>query len=133
MALIGWTNDRHKMGYECSSIGDKRFSAFYALMPDGRSIEHWYQCDIKGYDIGGTNWKLGKGKPPVFPFSEEDLWSLYLNLWRIWTIRNGPLLVELVDLANANNSVLRDVFAKTPINQARALAQILNEWIIPNL
>ena len=40
-------------GYEVSSIGDKRFSAMYAVMPDGRTIEQWYQCDLKGYDIGG--------------------------------------------------------------------------------
>lgn len=27
-----------KNGYEVSSAGDKRFSAFYAKMPDGRSF-----------------------------------------------------------------------------------------------
>lgn len=30
-------------GYEVSTHGDKRFSAFCALMPDGRSIEMHYQ------------------------------------------------------------------------------------------
>ena len=34
-------------GYEVSSKGDKRFSAFNAYLPDGRSIEQVYQCDIK--------------------------------------------------------------------------------------
>lgn len=41
-------------GYEVSSKGDKRFSSFCAIMPDGRSLECHYQCDIKGYDVGGT-------------------------------------------------------------------------------
>ena len=53
---------RDKNGYEVSSKGDKRFSALYARMLDGRTIEEHYQCDVKGYDVGGTNWKLGKGK-----------------------------------------------------------------------
>ena len=46
--LFSW---QRKEGYECSSKGDKRFSALFATMPDGRTIEQWYQCDIKGYDI----------------------------------------------------------------------------------
>lgn len=35
-------------GYEVSSSGDKRFSALFAKMADGRTIEEHYQCDIKG-------------------------------------------------------------------------------------
>ena len=31
--------DREKPGVECSSKGHKHYSAMYALMPDGRSIE----------------------------------------------------------------------------------------------
>ena len=34
----GWLKE-HKEGYECSSKGDKRFSAFYAEMPDKETIE----------------------------------------------------------------------------------------------
>lgn len=120
-------------GYECSSKGDKRFSAFNAMMPDGRSIEHWYQCDIKGYDLGGTNWRLGKGKPPRFPYPSDHLWQMYLNLWRIWTIHNGGLVYKLKDLAAQHGNVLTDCFASTEINQARALATILNEWVLPNV
>lgn len=41
-------------GYDCSTKGDRRFSALVAKMPDGRTIEQWYQCDVKAYDIGGT-------------------------------------------------------------------------------
>lgn len=117
-------------GYECSSVGDKRFSALNALMPDGRSIEMWYQCDIKGYDIGGTDWKKGKGKPPLFEFPNNQLWQLYLNLWRLWAIQNSHLIIELMELAKTKDNILSDCFASSPINQARALATIINEWLI---
>ena len=112
-------------GYECSSKGDIRFSAVYAVMPDGRSIEQHYQCDIKGYQPNGTNWRLGKGKPPLD--RTKDMWAEYLNLWTIWAKENGALLSELRELAEAYNNTLSDVFASTPINQAHALAEILNQ------
>lgn len=107
-------------GYEISSAGDKRFSAFYALMPDGRSIEAHYQCDVKGYAPGSNNWKLGKGKPPLD--KNVDTWNEYLKLWRIWA-KNHP--AEMKELSK--HPILSDRFAKTRINQARALATILNE------
>lgn len=133
MRVVNWTRERNSGGYEVSSVGDKRFSAFGAKMPDGRTIEQWYQCDIKGYDIGGTNWKLGKGKPPVFPYPDDQLWEMYLNLWRLWAIRNESLIIELNHKALRHHDILSDVFASTPCNQARALATILNEWVIPNV
>lgn len=115
------------IGYECSSKGDKRFSAFYARMPDGRTIEEHYQCDVKGYDPGGTNWRLGKGKPPLD--TTKDLWHAYLQLWRTWATLNELALHELAVEAKNSGWVLRDSFAKTPINQARALCVLLNERI----
>lgn len=118
-------------GYECSTRGDKRFSALVAAMPDGRTIEMWYQCDIKGYDLGGTNWKLGKNKPPVFGFNREQQAQLYLSLWRLWTIQNGELVHELAELARQPQykNGLSDMFARgNPINQANALVTIINEW-----
>ncbi len=33
-------------GYEVSSIGDIRFSALFARLEDGRTIEQHYQCDV---------------------------------------------------------------------------------------
>lgn len=107
-------------GYEVSSAGDKRFSAFYAKMPDGRSIEEHYQCDVKGYDPKGKNWKLGKGKPPLDPFT--DTWEEYLALWREWSENNKEIFEELRPY-----SLLSDCFATSPINQAHALAVLLNE------
>jgi hypothetical protein len=125
--MIHWA--RYAMGgYEVSTKGDKRFSAFCALMPDGRSIEHWYQCDVKGYDPGGRNWRWGKGKAPLVPYPEGELWLAYLGLWRIWAVNNSELLHEL-DKALPVNATLTDGFAKTEINQARALATIMNQWI----
>lgn len=112
-------------GYEVSSKGDKRFSALYAILPDGRSIEQHYQCDIKGYDPGGVNWRLGKGKPSLI--KDIDLWKEYLNLWKIWAENHKDLIEELAYHADNNNFMLSDMFATTPVNQARALAQILNE------
>ena len=41
-------------GYEVSSAGDKRFSAFYAKLKDGRSIEKAYQ-EAKGSGKGATS------------------------------------------------------------------------------
>ena len=111
-------------GYECSSKGDKRFSAFYAVMPDGRTIEQHYQCDVKGYDLGGTNWRLGKGKPPLD--TSKDLWVEYLALWLTWAKLNPTLIEELRGHAVKHNHILSDCFASTPVNQARALATILN-------
>ena len=112
--------------YEVSSKGDKRFSALYAIMQDGRSIEQHYQCDVKGYCPGGTNWKLGKGRPPLD--TSFNLYEAYKNLRRIWC-RVNPALIE--DLRNILMSsqvyVLTDCFAHTEINQARALSELINE------
>lgn len=115
-------------GYECSGQGDGRFSAFSAVMPDGRTIEQWYQCDIKGYDLGGTNWRLGKGKPPKNAMTPQMQWEAYLSLWKIWAVLNPDLMDELHQNAIAHDRTLTDKFASTPVNQAHALATILNDW-----
>ncbi|QDH84765.1 hypothetical protein KMC57_gp05 [Achromobacter phage vB_AxyP_19-32_Axy24] len=115
-------------GYEVSSQGDKRFSALYAQMPDGRTIEQWYQCDVKGYEIGGRSWKLGKGKPSLLNYEGDMQWQMYLNLWRFWAIHHMTEMNELAAAVKQAGNVISDRFAKTPINQAHALAVILNEW-----
>lgn len=128
-----YTWDRkHPEGYEVSSQGDKRFSALYAKMPDGRTIEQWYQCDVKGYDIKGRNWKAGKGKPSLFEYPEGQQWEMYLSLWKFWAIQNQTLILELKEkLEEENITVFTDMFANTSINQARALAWLFNNWIDP--
>lgn len=118
-------------GYEVSSVGDKRFSAFFARMHDGRSLECHYHCDVKGYDPGGTNWKLGKGKPPLD--LSIDLWGAYLNLWEIWASDNYFLMLELAERSSVyNDRVLSDCFANSNNNQAHALSVILNKMFIEN-
>ena len=122
MPKFGWARFG---GYECSSMGDPRFSAFGAWLEDGRSIECHYQCDVKAYDPGGTNWKLGKGRPPRD--RSIDLWEAYLDLWRRWARLNPRMMAQLRTLALENGNMLSDRFATTPVNQARALATLLNE------
>lgn len=111
-------------GYEVSSKGDTRFSAFNTMLFDGRSIEMHYQCDIKGYDKGGVKWWLGKGKPPLI--ANVDLWNEYLLLWKDWAFNNSILMDDLKYEVSKKNYLLTDMFSTTPVNQARALATILN-------
>lgn len=118
--IYGWRRFA-KIGYEVSSAGDRRFSAFYARLPDGETIEYKYQVRVKGY----SSIKDGKGKPPLD--ITKDLWKEYLNLWKIW-VKDNPLLIkELQFLASKTNKILTDKFATTDVNQARALSVILNE------
>jgi hypothetical protein len=42
--MVKWSRTE---GYEVSSVGDWRFSAFNAILEDGRSIECHYQCCVK--------------------------------------------------------------------------------------
>ncbi len=110
-------------GYECSTVGDKRFSALVATLKDGRTVEEHYQLTVKGYGKFGNDWRLGKGKPPLDP--TVDLWAEYLLLWRTWAAENPDLIRDLAQ--RARGKVLTDRFASSPVSQARALAQILSE------
>jgi hypothetical protein len=122
-----------KGGYEVSTKGDKRFSAFNARIKslNNLSIETLYQCTNeygKGHDPVGLDWRKGKGKPPINGKSKEQLYSDYKSLWSLWMSENTDLVFELKDLASEYNCVLSDCFASTPINQARALSELLNEF-----
>lgn len=119
MRVIEWT--RHDEGYEVSTKGDKRFSAFVAKLPDGRSIEDHYQVSVKGY----RTWREGKGRPPLNP--DIDLFGEYLKLWKIWASNNPELIDELLEVVKEYNDTLKDRFATTRVNQANALAVILDE------
>ena len=128
-----WTWARkHSDGYECSSKGDKRFSAFSARLYDGRTIESWYQCDIKGYSPGGSDWRLGKGKPTLMGQSPEMLYNEYRELWEMWAQENIDLMRELYTLTKEHR-ILTDCFATSPINQARALSDIMNRLVYGNI
>ena len=115
-------------GYELSSQGDKRFSALNSTLADGRTIEQAYQLDVKGFRSQGNDWRLGKGRPALDGRSHEALWVEYLALWRVWAKENPALLEDLRE--KAAGLILTDKFASSPISQARALAQILNETTV---
>lgn len=122
--MVKWSRTE---GYEVSSLGDWRFSAFNAILYDGRSIEHHYQCCVKGFDPLGTNWRLGKGKPPLVSLSKDQLYLEYKKLWQSWADMHPDLIDELFYRAKDNGNTLRDRFASSPVNQARALADIIND------
>lgn len=126
--ILPFTSSRYAakgQGYELSSHGDKRFSAFFSKLRDGRSIEEAYQLDVKGYRAQGHDWRLGKGQPAIDGRGHDALWVDYLALWRQWASENPQLIEDL--RAKATGLILTDKFASSPISQARALAQILNE------
>lgn len=109
-------------GYEVSSAGDKRFSALYARLADGRTIEEAYQLDVKGYRAVSNNWRTGKGRAPLN--RSLDLYFEYYFLWAQWAYENPSLMEELRALSTGKT--LTDRFASGPVSQARALAELLN-------
>jgi len=78
---------------ECSSRGDARFSAFYALVTVNgvtRSIESHYQA-YKRFDDGSTglHWRAAKGRRAV---NKEAAAEFYALLWDLYISRNPDLL-----------------------------------------
>jgi len=73
---------------ECSSKGDKRFSAFYAKI-NGKSIEDIYQA-AKIFEDGSTGLsaKAAKGKKAV---NMNDVRDLYSELWKQYLDENPKL------------------------------------------
>ena len=113
--------------YECSSKGDKRFSAIFAKIDD-KSIEEIYQLDIKGYRGEVKHWKDAKGKEPK-NITYEEAYNQYLKLWIKYFNNNPKLYFKIRE--KAKNKTITDMFGITPINQARAICDILNhpEWL----
>jgi len=111
---------------ECSSKGDRRFSAFYARV-NGRSIEEQYQA-AKRFEDGSTSllWREAKGRNAV---NQEEVCALYERLWRQYITENPELLQVLV-----NASGLSDVFGQEGhMCQATVLWNIRNENITTTL
>ena len=125
MAEIPFTTWARKAvnGYECSSKGDKRLSAYTALV-DGVSIEEHYQCGIKGY----ASIAEGKGNPPLdSTLTPEQAYKAYKHLWTRYFRQNSGLFHE-VSLLGVEHT-FTDMFASTDINQARAISEIVNEGL----
>jgi hypothetical protein len=105
---------------ECSSRGDKRFSAFYARV-NGKSIEEQYQA-AKVFADGSTglHWRQAKGKKAV---NAAECKALYESLWRQY-VSEHPELLDVLKAASG----LSDVFARPgSVNQAGVLWGIRNQ------
>ncbi len=104
---------------ECSSRGDKRFSAFYA-MSGGRCIEEVYQT-AKVFEEGvDLTWRERRGCKPL---NGDECRVLYALLWDVYIEARPELLVVLRAATG-----LSDVFGKKGhCCQATELWRIRNE------
>lgn len=104
---------------ECSSKGDRRFSAFFAVV-NGTSIEAQYQA-AKVFSDGSTglSWRAAKGKLAV---NQEEVAVLYSKLWDQY-IANWPVLLEVLH----NVSGVSDIFG-----QPGRVCQATELWRIRN-
>ena len=88
---------------ECSSRGDKRFSAFYARLKTyyNKSIEEIYQA-AKVFEDGSTGltWRQAKGRKPV---NIDEVRRLYSYLWDVYIIENPELLQVLLDASGVSD------------------------------
>lgn len=144
-------------GFEVSSKGTalgREFSALYAKLKDGRSVEEIYQLDVKGYRkslnewLAAGNrfysykgkeydlvskpemrWIYGKGKPPLIEMTVEKSYEMYKSIWKRFAVENPLLMKSLIKEAAGKD--LTDQFAAsdTGITQARALADIINDML----
>lgn len=92
---------------ECSSRGDKRFSAFYARVKKygNKTIEELYQA-AKVFEDGSTGltWREAKGRKAV---NAEETARLYRKLWQRYIKENPRLLRVLIDASG-----LSDIFGQ---------------------
>lgn len=104
---------------ECSSKGDKRFSAFYARLGD-KTIEELYQAH-KEFEDGskGLSIKEAKGRKAV---NQDSCNWWYSHYWDIYIAQN-PELLEV--LKNAKG--LSDIFG-----QEEHCCQATELWRIRN-
>lgn len=136
--------DSEKESFEVSSQGDelgKKFSALNATFAPGtvydgmkiggRTIEDVYQNLIKKSGKGRAPAKTSKLYNPSLKTNEEkqnySYENAYLPLWKIWAEQNPKLMQRL--RTEAAGKVLTDAFANTLVSQARALSDILNDYL----
>ena len=108
---------------ECSSRGDRRFSAFSARLQDGRSIEEVYQAAkvFKG-GVTGCTWQEAKGKVAINQF---EVGRLYTSLWDKYINEENPQLIMVLCTASG----LSDMFGQPGhVCQATELWRIRKGW-----
>lgn len=92
---------------ECSSKGDKRFSAFYARIRcmGNKTIEEIYQAS-KIFEDGSTDLsiKQAKGRKAV---NAEEVHQIYALLWDVY-IQENPDLIEVLRASSG----LSDIFGQ---------------------
>ncbi len=106
---------------ECSSKGDKRFSAFYARPKclRGKSIEDAYQGMKIINGKSGLTWREAKGK---FASNQKECEDYYKWLWEEYVIENDLLYVL------KSSTGLSDIFGQQGhICQAEVLWEIRNK------
>lgn len=107
---------------ECSSKGDKRFSAFFSRpkILNGYSIEEAYQR-MKVFAGGSTGlpWRAAKGKKAI---NQADCAAAYKMWWEAWVAEQG--LLPVLKAASG----LSDLFGQTGhVCQATVLWEIRNQ------
>jgi hypothetical protein len=107
---------------ECSSKGDKRFSAFYAKVK-GVSIEERYQAEkIFADGRTGLGWREAKGRVAI---NQEQVAKYYSDLWDAY-ITNNPELLAVLQTATG----LSDIFGQPgSCCQATELWRIRNTFV----
>lgn len=93
---------------ECSSRGDKRFSAFFARIKslDNRSVEEIYQA-AKVFPDGRTGLTPKEAKKAGTPVNLKECHELYAQLWDIY-IEENPDLLPVICAASG----LSDIFGQ---------------------
>src|ERR1017187_7225888 len=89
---------------ECSSKGDKRFSAYFAVV-DGKTIERWYQAN-KVFEYGITNLSIEQAKGRV-SINQEDCAVFYSHLWDEYIAKHPELLEVLLDASGLDRKSTR--------------------------
>lgn len=83
----------HAPYLECSSAGDKRFSAFYAQV-NGKSIEEQFQSAKRFSGSASINWRQNKARRADNPV---ECAQLYTRLWDQYIDENPKLLRVLIE------------------------------------
>jgi len=112
---------------ECSSKGDKRFSAFFARIKsrDNKSIEELFQSSKIFEDGKPTDWKLAKGRKAL---NQEEVQKLYSRFWDEYIFENPHLKEVLLNVTG-----LSDCFGQeNHCCQATELWRIRKQTILSN-